>query len=66
MSIYLAARILNFADFDSAVMVGLFKYSIIGLLQSGALIIITVFSIVVLGRLSVSIKIPFEIGRAHV
>ena len=58
MSIYLAAQILNFADSDSAVMVGLFRYSIIGLLQSGALIIIIVFSVAVLGRPSISIKMP--------
>ena len=59
ISIYLAARILNFADSDLAIMVGLFRCLIIGLLQSGASIIITVFSVAVLGRLSVSIKMPF-------
>ena len=51
MRIYLTAQILNFADFDSVVMVGLFRYSIIGLLQSGASIIIILFSVAVLGRL---------------
>ena len=59
MRMYLAARVLNFADFDLVVMAGLFKYSIIGLFQSGASIIITVFSVAVFGRLSVSIKILF-------
>ena len=49
MRIYLAAQILNFADSDSVVMVGLFKYSIIGLLQLGASIIRMVFSVAVLG-----------------
>ena len=57
MRIYLAARILNFVDSDSIAMVGLFKYSIIGLLQSRASIIIT--SVAVLERLNISIKIPF-------
>ena len=59
MRIYLEARILNFADSDSVVMTGFFKYSIIGLLQLGASIIMTIFLVAMLGRLSVSIKIPF-------
>ena len=41
MRMYLVARILNFDDSDLVAMVELFKYSIIGLLQSGASIIIT-------------------------
>ena len=59
MRIYLAAQILSFAESDSVPTVGLFKYWIIGLLQSGASIIMTDLSVAVLGRLSVSIKIPF-------
>ena len=59
MRIYLAVRILNFADSDSVVMAGFFKYSIIGLLQSGVSIIMTDFSVAVLGRPNVSIKISF-------
>ena len=56
---YLAARILNFIDFDFVSMVGLFKYSIIRLFQSGALIVITYSSIAILGWLRTSIKILF-------
>ena len=62
MKIYLTVRILNFVDSDSVAMVGLFKYSIIGLLQSRASIIIT--SVAVLERLNISIKIPFVAFRS--
>ena len=58
MNMYLAAQILNFIDFESISIARLFKYSIIGLLQSRASIVIT-SSFVVLGRLSTSTKIPF-------
>ena len=57
MRIYLAVQILNFVDFDSVAMVGLFKYSIIGLLQSGVSIIITSSVAAVLGRLRTSTRI---------
>ena len=57
MSMYLAIRIFNFFDFDSVSLVGIFKYSIIGLLQSGAFIVIT-SPVSVLGRLMISTKIP--------
>ena len=40
MKVYLVALILNFADCEFVPTVGLFKYSIIGLFQSGALIVI--------------------------
>ena len=57
MKIYLATQILSFADSDSVSLVWLFKYSIIGLLQSGVSIVIT-SHVSILGRLRTSTKIP--------
>ena len=59
MRMYLAAQILSFADSGSVSLVGLFKYSIIGLLQSETSIIITSSVAAVLERLRTSTKIPF-------
>ena len=57
MRMYLATQILNFADSDSVSMVGLFKYSIIRLLQLRVLIVIT-SPVSILGRLTTSTEIP--------
>ena len=54
---YLATQILNFADSDSVSMVGLFKYSVIRLLQLRVLIVIT-SPVSILGQLTTSTKIP--------
>ena len=58
MRVYLAPLILNFIDDEFVPAIGLFRYSIIALLQSGALIIITISSSAILGWFKSSTKIP--------
>ena len=58
MRVYLAALIFNFTDCEFVFAVKLFKYLIIGLLQSRASIAIIFCSFAVLDWLSISTKIP--------
>ena len=57
MRMYLAALILNFVEDEFVSTIGLFKYSMIGLLKSGASIAIIVSSFAVLGWFKSSTKI---------